>query len=400
VIFVFYAVNSSLSIAKNAKGATHSMIHRRVIVFLCSLLALHATIATVLGAAEAPESWQAEWQKTVKAAEQEGQVVYSGCGSHEYVYEFQKKFPKIKTVIVYASCNDLVSRIMAERRAGKYLTDVIRFGLTSAHTFYRAKILQPIDSAFMLPEVKDPSLWWQRKHHYSDPEGKYLFVPAASVYARFASYNTSLLNPNDFRSYWDLLNPKWKGKIVATDLKQGEGRNGARFLYYHPELGPQYLRRLFSEMDLTLSRDYRQATDWLAQKRFSLYIFSQSDDTLNAKEQGLPVQILDTGGWKEGTGLDPIGGAYSLMDKPPHPNAAKVLINWLLSREGQIALQKDAESAGRADSLRTDIPKTDVHPMMRRRDGIKYLLMWNPDWMEMKPVQETINQVLGEAKKN
>jgi len=376
------------------------MIHRRVIVFLCSLLALHATIATVLGAAEAPESWQAEWQKTVKAAEQEGQVVYSGCGSHEYVYEFQKKFPKIKTVIVYASCNDLVSRIMAERRAGKFLTDVIRFGLTSAHTFYRAKILQPIDSAFMLPEVKDPSLWWQRKHHYSDPEGKYLFVPAASVYARFASYNTSLLNPNDFRSYWDLLNPKWKGKIVATDLKQGEGRNGARFLYYHPELGPQYLRRLFSEMDLTLSRDYRQATDWLAQKRFSLYIFNQSDDTLNAKEQGLPVQILDTGGWKEGTGLDPIGGAYSLMDKPPHPNAAKVLINWLLSREGQIALQKDAESAGRADSLRTDIPKTDVHPMMRRREGIKYLLMWNPDWMEMKPVQETINQVLGEAKKN
>jgi ABC-type Fe3+ transport system substrate-binding protein len=112
------------------------------------------------------------------------------------------------------------------------------------------------------------------------------------------------------------------------------------------------------------------------------------------------VQILDTGGWKEGTGLDPIGGAYSLMDKPPHPNAAKVLINWLLSREGQIALQKDAESAGRADSLRTDIPKTDVHPMMRRRDGIKYLLMWNPDWMDMKPVQETINQVLGEAKKN
>jgi hypothetical protein len=38
--------------------------------------------------------------------------------------------------------------------------------------------------------------------------------------------------------------------------------------------------------------------------------------------------------------------------------------------------------------------------MMRRRDGTKYLLMWNPDWMDMKPVQETINQVLGEAKKN
>ena len=48
-----------------------------------------------------------------------------------------------------------------------------------------------------------------------------------------------MINPGEFKSYWDLLNPKLKSKIVATDLKQGEGRNGARFLYYHPELGPQ-----------------------------------------------------------------------------------------------------------------------------------------------------------------
>jgi hypothetical protein len=78
------------------------------------------------------------------------------------------------------------------------------------------------------------------------------------------------------------LNPKWKSKIVATDVKVGEGRNGARFIYHHPELGPQFLRRLFSEMDVTFSRDYRQAVDWLAQKRFSLWLFSQSDDTLDA----------------------------------------------------------------------------------------------------------------------
>jgi hypothetical protein len=183
-------------------------------------------------------------------------------------------------------------------------------------------------------------------------------------------------------------------------MKQGEGRNGARFLYYHPELGANFLRRLFSEMEITFSRDYRQATDWLAQKRFALYLFSQSDDTLNAKDQGLSVQIHDTSAWKEGVGLDAIGGAYSLMEKLPHPNAARILINWLLSRDGQIALQRDHEAAGRTDSLRIDIPKTDVHPLMRRRDNVKYLLMWNPDWMELKPVQDLINQVLIESKKN
>ena len=348
-------------------------------------------------AAEA--TWQSEWEKTVKAAEQEGEVAYSASGSYRFLDEFHKAFPKIKTVVVSLSCSDVVSRIMTERRAGKYLADVVRCGMTSAHSLYRAKTLQPISAAFILPEVKDPAKWWQGRHHYGDGEAKYLFIPAGSAYVRFASYNKELVNPADFKSYWDLLNPKWKGKIVATDPRTGEGRNGARFLYYNPELGSQYLRRLLTEMDLALSRDYRQATDWLAQKRYALFLFSQSDDTLTASQQGLPVQVLDTTGFKEGVGLDPIGGAVALMDKPAHPNAAKVLINWLLSREGQLAVQRDPESAGRNDSLRNDIPKTEVHPMMRRRDGTKYIVMWNPEWMEMKPVQEIIDQALAQAKK-
>jgi len=88
-----------------------------------------------------------------------------------------------------------------------------------------------------------------------------------------------------------------------------------------------------------------------------------------------------------------------LMDKPQHSNASKILINWLLSRDGQIALQRDREAAGRTDSLRIDIPKNDVLPLVRRRDGIKYLLMWNPEWMDMKPVQDLISQVTGDLKK-
>ena len=98
--------------------------------------------------------------------------------------------------------------------------------------------------------------------------------------------------------------------------------------------------------------------------------------------------------------MDAIGGAYLLMDKPVHPNASKVLINWLLSRDSQIALQRDGENAGSMDSLRIDIAKADVHPLMRRKDGVKYLEMWNPTWMNMKPVEELINQVMGEGKKN
>jgi iron(III) transport system substrate-binding protein len=360
-------------------------------LFVC--LAFHAP--SILAAESALQS---EWEKVVEAAELEGEVVYSASGSHRFLDEFHRAYPKIRTTRVSASCSQIVARIMTERRAGKYLSDVVRCGLTSAHALYRGKTLQPIDSALILPEVRDPSKWWRGKHHYADVEGKYLFVSGASVYLRFASYNTDLVNPAEFKSYWDLLQPKWRGKIVATDPRTGEGRNGSRFLYYNPHLGPQYLRRLLGEMDSVFSRDYRQATDWLAQKRYAIFLFSQTDDTLNAKQQGLPVQVLDTTAWKEGVGLDPIAGAYALMDKPAHPNAAKVLLNWLLSREGQIAVQKDPESAGRNDSLRIDIPKTDVHPMMRRREGANYIVMWNPDWMEMKPVDELVKQALERRK--
>src|SRR5215471_17195711 len=60
-----------------------------------------------------------EWEKTVKAAEQEGEVAYSASGSYRFLDEFHKAFPKIKTVVVSLSCSDVVSRIMTERRAGK-----------------------------------------------------------------------------------------------------------------------------------------------------------------------------------------------------------------------------------------------------------------------------------------
>jgi len=79
-------------------------------------------------------TWQSEWENTVKAAEQEGEVAYSASGSYRFLDEFHKAFPKIKTVVVSLSCSDVVSRIMTERRAGKYLADVVRCGMTSAHS--------------------------------------------------------------------------------------------------------------------------------------------------------------------------------------------------------------------------------------------------------------------------
>ncbi len=126
-------------------------------------------------AGELRAPWQEEWDRTVKAAEQEGQVVLyslSEIGDAIANTGFQKKFPKIKISVVAARGGEHVSRIMAERRAGKFLADLGNLGNTSPYTLYQSKALDPIASAFILPEVKDESKWWQGKQQFIDPEGK------------------------------------------------------------------------------------------------------------------------------------------------------------------------------------------------------------------------------------
>ena len=351
-------------------------------------------------AAEQPKAaWQAEWEKTVKAAEQEGQVtLYSNEGIEASIKDFQNKFPKIKVVLVSGRAGQLVTRLMAERRGGKYLADLTKLGTGSASTLYRARPfpLQPFDSSFILPEVTDKSKWWQGKHQYADPEGKYIFSPCVSVHIDMVSYNTDLIKLSALTSYWDILSPKWKGKIGSMDPRAAGGREGGRLIYYHPELGPQFFRRLLTEMDLVLSQDPRQAVDWLAQGKFAFLLFTSPREVLSAKEKKLPVDILDPRHMKESAVVETAASSLLLMDRPANPNAAKVFINWLLSREGQISFQK---SQGSCDSARIDIPKEDVPPISRRSDGVQYFRLWDLEWMEGDVVRKFIDESLKEPQK-
>ncbi len=350
-------------------------------------------------AGEAALDWQAKWKNTLQAAKKEGAVVLYGSSSFELLFaEFRKKYPEISVKGFFARGRGVALRMMAERRGTKYLADLYLNGMTTGYNvLYKAKAVDPIMPSFILPEVVDPSRWWRGRHQFVDSEKKYLLVFNGQSRVDIA-YNTNLVNPKEFKSYWDLLKPKWKGKIVSLDPNEGGAGTSLRFLYYSPLLGREFLKRLLTETDLTLSRDSRQMGDWVASGKHAFAILNSIGrmDIDDAKKQGLPVDWFGPRDLKEGAAITAGSGGIALINRAPHPNAAKVAINWLLSREGQMAYQRISALTGvGADSLRIDIPKDVVPKGSRRVDGkeSKYPQTDRAEWMDMDPIRKFIKEV-------
>jgi len=341
----------------------------------------------------AQADWNKEWEQTLAAARKEGQVTVYIYRYESLLRDFKRDFPGISVVSVTGRGSQLTNRIMAERRAGKYIADVYSGGTNSLYnTLYKGKALDPLKPALLLPEVVDQSKWFGGEHRYADPEGQYIFAFIASPSNAQLSYNTKLADPKEFKSYRDVLNPKWKGKIVSLDPRDTGLGATMQFYYYSPDLGPEFMKKFFGGMDITYSKNFRQMTDWLAQGKFAICMGCK--DSMRAKNQGLPVDDFDTSFWKEGSSFSAGGGSVSLMNQAPHPNAAKVFLNWFLSRKGQMALQKLGDVDDPPSSRRIDIPKDDVSPENRMKPGVKYFDVVKPEYGDMKPIFNLAKEIM------
>jgi iron(III) transport system substrate-binding protein len=317
-----------------------------------------------------------ELDALIAPAKQEGEVViYMGrAGSRqlrEAVADFEKKFG-VKVTAVVGSGNESSEKVLAERDTGLFTADLWMGGLTTINGRLLPKnSFDPIEPLFVLPEIKDTSIWYKGQHWWGDPEKKFTFLFSASP-SPIAAFNTSLVKESDIQSWWDLLDPKWKGKIVSRDPTQaGSGGNTAYF-YFHPQLGQDYLKRLFSEQDVVITKDARQGAEWLALGKYAIYVLGSGNDVQELKGQGLPVDdwLKPT---KEGARISSGGtGTISIFNRAAHPNASKLFINWWLSKEGQLTAQRmNTED----ESLRMDIAKDMVSTEHRRDPNIEYSFM-------------------------
>jgi iron(III) transport system substrate-binding protein len=316
------------------------------------------------------------WDKIVAGANQEGKVTIYGApeiGMQNAFLEFQKAYPQVRVGFVSGSGSAIVPRALTERRADKYLMDVGLFGHGSMMNLHQGKALDPIGSALQLPEVADPAKWWRGRHWYGDEEGRYVFIFSGYLTSPL-SFNSKQLDPAQLRSYWDLVDPKWRGRILTFDPRQrGPITDVMTFFYYHPALGPSFLKRLYGgEMGLGVTADHRQGIDWLATGKFALAIGLREVD--EAKRKGLPVDELNTEGLKEGAYITPGFGTIGLGNRSPHPNAARLLINWFLSADGQAAWQKHTGNA----SLRRDVSRSGLPPNTIPKEDGNYIFMALP----------------------
>lgn len=343
-------------------------------------LALAAIVAS--SAVRAMTMDSAEWQALIAAAKAEGQISIAASSSRDFdpVYaEFAKRFA-IRTVISYGGGSEHADRILAERRAGIYAVDV---GHVGGNTVNRRMIpagsVAPIMPYLVLDEVTDPANWYDNKLWFVDAEQKYVMAHSADFDLAFEFFiNTRLVKDADIaalKSPHDILSDKWRKKIVALSPMLGQSGNSYFRYSLLPSFGLDWMEKFVKSGNVEFVTNSRLIEDGLAGGKYAFAIFSIAAPLDKMQAQGLPVKRYEH--IFEGVDGTMTAGSTAQViqayDRAPHPNATKLFLNWLLSRSGQTFIHDNLRNAPNPrNSLRKDVPKTNVPPSTIPVEGVKY----------------------------
>ena len=310
--------------------AQRQLMERSRSTFLSIGVLLVLLLPSSLQAAE----WQTEWEKTVAAAKKEGAVVVGIPASSELRKAIDTKFKErfgIAPELFPSRGPENVTRIVTEYNAGVRYFDALVAGGATPLAMVSAGAADDFQPYMILPEVKDPKNWWGG-HIWEDNVSTKRYIYAFLCYTSETFWlNTNQAAPSEIRSFDDLLNGKWKGKIAFLDPRNpGSGQNTWSFLW--KVKGEEYLVRL-AQQDLMISQNQRQIAEALAKGKLAFAIGLSHYSYEPFIKAGLPVKpVVNV---KEGAHANNGSGVVTVVKNPPHPNAAKVFVNWLLSKEGQ-----------------------------------------------------------------
>jgi iron(III) transport system substrate-binding protein len=265
----------------------------------------------------------------IEGAKKEGKMVFYTSVETEFARAltsaFEAKHPFVKTDIFRSTHDKIFSRMNVERQTGTYTADVVSVGEFETYHMQKKGFIAPYKSPFAAayPDgFKDPNGYWTDLYDN-------LIVTA---------YNTTRVKREELPKRWeDLLHPRWKGRMV---LDQNEDRWFANMLYLMGEKKGMEFMQTLAKQDVAIRGGRSLVTQLLSAGEFDLQIVAYWYRPYLMKKQGAPVDWL---------GLEPAIIALhpiSIVEKSPHPSAARLFIDFALSDEGQkVFLQRGREPA-------------------------------------------------------
>ncbi|HZT07228.1 MAG TPA: hypothetical protein VFC51_09375 [Chloroflexota bacterium] len=340
--------------------------------------------AAPAGPAPAVADPQAEWQRVLQAARQEGTInILSGSSTSHEIPHFEKAFADLTgghVEFTELTAATIVSRLPEEYAAHQYNWDIILLGGSSgiSEELDKAGVLGDLNQYFIMPDLTQDSTWvggfgdiW-----VDQDTRKYKIHHQATLSLGSAWWvNRDVLPESRLNKIEDVFTiPELKGKFCTYDPRV-EGAADANFGQIAGMYGSAMLRRLFTELDIVVTRDFTKLTQDTLRGACLISVGARIPD-LHAQGVGLNIQEWDVfnpgiapeyadrlkptccGAGKTKSTIDgwfgggSANGMLSVANNPPHPNAAKVFVNWLLSKEGQMAWpdpDQDSTCSRRAD---------------------------------------------------
>ena len=300
--------------------------------------------------------WQAEWDRLLASAKQEGQVnvaTTAGSGPPAIFEPFKAKYG-ITINVTGQSASALLPKIQTERAAGQYLQDVSLNATNTTIVGYKPSgALDPLPAVLILPEVMDDKNWIGGFADGWADVGKNLDYSTGRLAEPIVHVNRRLVPESQLSHVEQLWDPAWKGKIVMGDTRVPSTAT-PMLAAWLLTFGEDKVRGFLQSQQPVISNQPRQMAEWVVRGQYGVgfgvgvpdmtYLSGQGVDLTHVK----PLAPDEPGGVVADDGT----GSVALFNRAPHPNAAKVLINWLLSQEGQVAVSKQTGY----NSRRTDVP--------------------------------------------
>ncbi len=310
-----------------------------------------------------PPAERTAWDNLVAAAQKEGSVAIAVAFPSEareaVTTAFKQKYGTTIDWVVGPPA-DLQAKINQEQNAGLYAVDIGIVGI-GPYIFTFKPMTVPLAPLLALPEVKDAAKWRAGEVPFYDANSVEVNLFALQFYID----NPDLVGKGEMPSAVDLLNPKWKGKIIISDPRiTGQANDWFTTtleVILGKEKGIQFMKDLLAQ-DPVITRDDRLLTESVAHGKYAIGVSPSTSVPIEFINKGARVEFVDV---KDPRELSPGHGLIYAFQNAPHPNAQKLFVNWVLSKEGGSVFA----SALGYPSSRLDVPTDSFLPVLVPRQG-------------------------------